>query len=96
MTARCGLVLLFEMLAARRILVGLPRADGSPVQGWSDAQKILAVLVLNVSGFDRVSDIEHLEADAELCAMVKRFKRKLLGISRRAIAKRFAVALPLV
>ncbi len=50
---------------------------------------ILAVLVLNVAGFDRVSDIEHLESDAGLCAMVKRFEPKLLGMSRRAIARRF-------
>ncbi len=63
-TARGGLVLLFEVLAAKRILIGLPCTGGSPAQGWSDAQMILAVLVLNVAGFDRVSDIEHLEADA--------------------------------
>ena len=88
-TARGGLVLLFEVLAAKRILVGLPRMGGSPAQGWSDAQMILAVLVLNVAGFDRVSDIEHLEADAGLCAMLGRFEAKLLGLSRRAIARRF-------
>ena len=50
---------------------------------------ILAVLVLNVAGFDRVSDIEHLEADARLCALVGRFEPKLLGMLRRAIARRF-------
>jgi len=88
-TARGGMVLLFEMRAAKRILVGLPRAGGSPTQGWSDAQMILAVLVLNVAGFDRVSDIEHLECDAGLCALVKRFEPKLYGISRRALARRF-------
>lgn len=88
-TARGGLVLLFEMLAAKRILVGLPHAGGSPAQGWSDAQMILAVLVLNVAGFDRVSDIEHLEADTGLCAMLRRFEPKLLGMSRCAIARRF-------
>ena len=88
-TARGGLVLLFEVLAAKRILVGLPRMGGSPAQGWSDAQMILAVLVLNVAGFDRVSDIEHLEADAGLCAMFGRFEAKLLGLSRRSIARRF-------
>ena len=88
-TARGGLVLLFEVLAAKRILVGLPRMGGSPAQGWSDAQMILAVLVLNVAGFDRVSDIEHLEADAGLCAMLGRFEAKLLGLSRRSIARRF-------
>ncbi len=88
-TARGGLVLLFEVLAAKRILVGLPRTGGSPAQGWSDAQMILAVLVLNVAGFDRVSDIEHLETDAGLCAMLGRFEAKLLGLSRRSIARRF-------
>ena len=57
-TARGGLVLLFEMLAAKRILVGLRRAGGAPAQEWSDGQMILAVLVLDAAGFDRVSDIE--------------------------------------
>ena len=88
-TARGGLLLLFEVLAAKRILAGLPRASGSPAQGWSDAQMILAVLVLNVAGFDRVSDVEHLEADAGVCAMLGRFEPKLLGLSRRSIARRF-------
>ena len=35
-TACGGLVLLFEVLAARRILVGFRRAGGSPAQGWSE------------------------------------------------------------
>ena len=90
-TARGGLVLLFEVLAAKRILAGLPRTDATPGRGWSDAQMILAVLVLNIAGFDRASDIEHLEADAGLCAMLGRFEPKLLGMSRRAIARRFRV-----
>ena len=88
-TARGGLVLLFEVLASRRILAGLPRCGGSPSQGWSDGQMMLAVLVLNVAGFDRVSDIEHLEADTGLCALVRRFEPKLLGLSRGAVARRF-------
>ena len=88
-TARGGLVLLFEVLAAKRILADLPRGEGSPAQGWSDAQMILAALVLNVAGFDRVSDIDHLETDAGICAMVRRFEPKLLGLSRRALAGRF-------
>ncbi len=87
-TAHGGLVVLFEVLAAQRILAGLPRAGG-PAQGWSDGQMILAVLVLNLVGLDRVSDIDKLEADAGLCAMVRRFEPALLGLSRRVIARRF-------
>ncbi len=93
--ARGVLVLLFELLAAQRILVGPPRSVGSPAQGWSDAQMILAVLVLDVAGFDRVSDIEPLETDAGPCALLKRFAPKLLGGSGAgAFAARPARPLP--
>ena len=83
-------MLLFEVLAAKRILSGLPRSDGCPEQGWGDAQMILAVVVLNVAGFDRVSDIEHLEADAGFCALVRRFEPALPGMSRRTSARHSA------
>ena len=88
-TARGGLVVLLELLAAKCFLADLPQAGGSPAQGWSDGQMILAVLVLNIAGLDRVSDIDILEADAGLCAMVRRFEPALLGLSRRAIGARF-------
>ena len=88
-TARGGLVVLLELLAAKCFLADLPQADGSPAQGWSDGQMILAVLVLNIAGLDRVSDIDILEADAGLCAMVRRFEPALLGMSRRAVGARF-------
>ena len=82
--ARGGLALLFEVLAARHILVGLPHAGGSRAQGWSDAQMILAVPVLDVAGFDRVSDIDHPESDAGLCAMLGRFEPKRRGVHEGA------------
>ena len=88
-TALGGLVVLLELLAAKRVLAALPEAEGSPSQGWSDGQMMLAVLLLNVAGFDRVSDIDRLEADAGLCALVGRFEAKLFGLSRRALARRF-------
>ena len=44
-TARGGLVL--ELPAAKRVLAGLPGAAGSPSQGWSDGQMVLAVLAQN-------------------------------------------------
>ena len=86
-TARGGLMLRFEVPTAKRILVGLPRNDASPVQGWSDAQMILAVLVLDVAGFDQASDIEHLEADAGLCPMLGRVESKPLGMAQRPLVE---------
>ncbi len=88
-TARGGLVLFLELLSGKGILVDLPRSGVSPAQGWSDGQMILAVLVLNIAGLDRVSDIEVLETDRGLCALVRRFEPKLFGLSRGSIARRF-------
>lgn len=39
-TARGDFALLFEVLAAKRILADLSQADGIPTQGWSDGQLI--------------------------------------------------------
>ncbi len=50
---------------------------------------MLASLLLNVAGIDRVSDIDRLEGDAGLCMLVGRFEPQLLGPSKRAIAGRF-------
>ena len=50
---------------------------------------ILAVLVLDIVVLDRVPDIDIVEADAGLCALVRRFEPALLGMSGRAIAARF-------
>ena len=50
---------------------------------------MLAVVFLNIAGLDRVSDIEVLEADRGLCALVRRFEPRLFGVSRGSIARRF-------
>ncbi len=88
-TALGGVVVLLELLASRRVLAALPEAGGGRSQGWSDGQMMLAVLLLNVAGFDRVSDIDRLEADRGLCALVRRFEPRLFGVSRGSIARRF-------
>ena len=50
-TALGGLVVLLELLAATRVLAALPEAQGSPSQGWSDGQMILAALLPSGRGF---------------------------------------------
>ncbi len=64
MTALAGLGVYFDLVrvsgpagAVRRHV----RAAGD--QGWLDLQMILALIVLNLSGGDRVEDLERLEAD---------------------------------
>lgn len=38
-------------------------------RGWLDGQMILSIMLLNLLGFDHVSDIDRLEDDRVLCRM---------------------------
>ena len=82
-TALGGLAGCLELLAVTGLLRRLPELPSSPRQGWSDGQMILAVLLLNLCGHDRVSDIDRLESDAGLTRLVRRCEPALFGRSPR-------------
>ena len=48
-------------------------------QGWRDGQMMLTVLLLNVIGHERVSDVDALEADRSLCRLVRDYEPEILG-----------------
>ena len=50
---------------------------------------ILALMLLNIAGYDRVGDIERLESDVVLARLVRRSEHRILGLSRRKIDARF-------
>jgi hypothetical protein len=54
------------------------RAGG---QGWTDAQMVLALVLLNLAGGDCVEDIKVLEADDGFCEVLK--KAELHGLRRK-------------
>ncbi len=88
-TSACGgAVLWLELLrrsgAFRDLAV---RVAGA--QGWSDGQMMLTVLLLNVVGYERVSDVDALEADRSLCRLVRDYEPELLGMPPAALAARF-------
>ena len=85
-TSRGGLVLYLETLLRTRVLAGLPE-DRS--QGWHDGQMMLALILLNATGLDCVSDIDRLEEDRGLIRLVRSYEHRLLGMSKRAIEARF-------
>ena len=63
------------------------RAEG---QGWTDAQMVLALVLLNLAGGDCVEDIKVLEADDGFCEVLK--KAELHGLRRkvrRALLRRW-------
>jgi len=59
-------------------------------QGWTDLQMVLAIVLLNIAGGNKVSDLKTLEADAGFCKVLGKaechgLKRKV----RRALERRW-------
>ncbi len=101
MTAAAGVLPCLELMVA----AGLQRSVDQHVgvragvdQGWTDAQFVVALVLLNLLGGDGVSDLDVLEGDEGLGAMVRaaelrgrtgkerrRFKRRFRGARTRAL-----------
>jgi len=59
-------------------------------QGWTDAEAVLSLVMLNLVGGDCVEDINRLESDRGFCALLaKTLSRGLSRKSRRALQKRW-------
>ena len=58
-------------------------------RGGTDGQMIPTLLLLNIVGDIRVSDVEVLEADRTLCRLVRDYEEAILGVSAPALAHRF-------
>jgi hypothetical protein len=56
-------------------------------QGWLDIQMVLAVIFLNLAGGDCVEDIERLESDTGLAAILGAIERDLLSRVERRLLK---------
>jgi hypothetical protein len=58
-------------------------------QGWLDSQVFLSTLLINLSGGDSVSDIDHLESDEGLCAVLSHCEGRLLEKRKAELNNRF-------
>ena len=93
LTGFAGLPLYVE-LAAQSGLVGyINQTMKTKIRGWTDAEMILSLVLLNLAGGDCISDIERLEQDAGFRALLTQFathgmRRK----ERRAFEKRWRKA----
>ena len=86
MTANAGVVLVVQLLQQLGVL-----KETSPErsQGWLDGQMILSVVLMNLLGFNRVSDAEKLESDCGLRRLVSQCERALFGLFPKQLAARF-------
>lgn len=58
-------------------------------QGWLDSQVFLSLLLINITGGDSVSDIDHLESDEGLCTVLSHCEGSLLGKRKVEVNNRF-------
>jgi len=90
LTGLAGLPLFFELALVLGIVGSIERnvraRFGS--QGWTDAEQIMALVLLNLAGGEHVDDLEHLEADEGLCDLMIRFRTRGLGRKKRRELKR--------
>ena len=72
LTAWAGLPVFLELMAT----LGLPeelmdKVGLRPEQGWSDIQQVAAIVLLKLAGGDCIADVDQMEADDGLCAIVE-------------------------
>ena len=86
-TASAGVVLVLDLLTEKQVLPQPSVVDRR--QGWIEGQMHLTLILLNILGLDRVEDVEQLEADHGLCALVRRYEFGLFGVGRRWFERQF-------
>ncbi len=92
MTALAGLPTYLDLAHLARLSQSIQRhlklREGK--QGWSDAQLITALVLLNLAGGDAVEDLGILEKDAGFGLVLRRVERHgLPRKERRALARRW-------
>jgi hypothetical protein len=92
MTALAGLPLYLDLAWVSGLVESIGRhlklREGQ--QGWTDAQMVMALVLLNLAGGDHVSDLEVLEQDRGFARVLRRVET--IGLSRqhrRALERRF-------
>jgi hypothetical protein len=92
LTAFGGIGVYLDLLSRSGFISSVERHVGlrSEGQGWTDAEMVLTVVLLNLVGGDCVGDVERLESDEGLCRVFgKALRHSLSRKSRSQLKKRW-------
>ena len=78
-------LLWLALLSDSKTLHDLP----AEAYGWTDGQMMLAMLLLGILGKDSISDLAALDADRDLCRLIREMEPEILGMSEAGLASRF-------
>jgi hypothetical protein len=92
LTSMGGIGVYFDLVSRSGLVRSIERhvkaREGS--QGWTDAEQVLSLVMLNLVGGDGVEDINRLESDEGFCRLIKKaLSRGLSRKGRRELKKRW-------
>jgi hypothetical protein len=90
MTGLAGLPVYLDLMKA----MGLPELIGSRLQvkqrGWTDAQMVSSLILLNLAGGDCVEDLERVQKDEGFCKLLRRVEQQgMRRAERREVERRW-------
>jgi hypothetical protein len=81
MTALAGLPIYLDLASVLSVGESIARHLHIKMQGWTDEQIVMSLVLLNLAGGDSVDDLRLLEADEGFCRMLRRIELK--GLKRK-------------
>ena len=87
-TAFAGLPLYFELAVVSGVVDSIKQHVKLKQAGWEDASIVLAIVLLNLVGANRVEDIKLLERDPALCLIMRKARLSLVTTKERNRLKR--------
>jgi len=73
LTGFAGLPLYLELAVNSGLIEYINQTIKTKIRGWTDAEMILSLILLNLAGGDCISDIERLEQDAGFRTLLIQF-----------------------
>ena len=73
LTGFAGLPLYVELAKQSGLFESINQALKTKIRGWTDAEMILSLILLNLAGGDCITDIDRLEKDAGLRSLLMKF-----------------------
>ncbi len=90
MTALAGLPIYLDLASVLNLGESIGEHLHIKIQGWTDEQIVMSLILLNLAGGESVDDLRILEADEGFCRMLRRIElRDLPRKERREMEKRW-------
>lgn len=81
MTSYAGLPVYMDLASVLNLGARIARHLQTKVQGWTDEQIVMSLVLLNLAGGESVDDLRILEADEGFCKILRRIELK--GLTRK-------------